>query len=96
MQQMVAMCAAEPWEEDTLYRIVTRAYPYRELTRDEFDELVTLLHQGIESSRGRYGAYLLRDGIAGQLHPRRGARITAIGNGGAIPDTAIFNVISAA
>ncbi len=93
MQQMVAMCAAEPWEEDALFRLVTRAYPYRDLTRAEFDELVTLLHQGIESSRGRYGAYLLRDGIAGQLHPRRGARITAIGNGGAIPDTAIFSVI---
>ncbi len=93
MQQMVAICAAEPWEEDALYRLVTRAYPYRNLTRAEFDELVTLLHQGIESSRGRYGAYLLRDGIAGQLHPRRGARMTAIGNGGAIPDTAIFSVI---
>ena len=93
MQQMVAICAAEPWEEDALHRLVTRAYPYRDLSRAEFDELVTLLHQGIESSRGRYGAYLLRDGIAGQLHPRRGARITAIGNGGAIPDTAIFSVI---
>lgn len=93
MQQIVAICAAEPWEEDALYRLVTRAYPYRNLSRAEFDELVTLLHQGIESSRGRYGAYLLRDGVAGQLHPRRGARITAIGNGGAIPDTAIFSVI---
>ncbi len=93
MQQMVATCAAEPWEEDALYRLVTRAYPYRDLSRAEFDELVTLLHQGIENSRGRYGAYLLRDGIAGQLLPRRGARMTAIGNGGAIPDTAIFSVI---
>lgn len=93
MQQMVAMCGAEPWEEDALYRLVTRAYPYRDLSRGEFDELVSLLHQGIENSRGRYGAYLLRDGVAGELHPRRGARMTAIGNGGAIPDTAIYSVI---
>ena len=93
MQQMVAMCGAEPWEEDALYALVTRAYPYRLLTRSEFDELVTLLHTGIENSRGRYGAYLLRDGVAGVLHPRRGARMTAIGNGGAIPDTSIFSVI---
>lgn len=93
MQQMVAACAAEPWEEDALYSLVTRAYPYRNLTRAEFDELVTLLHTGIENSRGRYGAYLLRDGVAGHLHPRRGARMTAIGNGGAIPDTAIFQVV---
>ena len=93
MQQMVAMCGAEPWEEDALYNLITRAYPYRDLSRKEFDELVTLLHTGIESSRGRYGAYLLRDGIAGVLHPRRGARMTAIGNGGAIPDTALFSVV---
>ncbi len=93
MQQMVAACAAEPWEEDALYRLVTRAYPYRNLTRAQFDELVTLLHTGIENSRGRYGAYLLRDGVAGHLHPRRGARMTAIGNGGAIPDTAVFQVV---
>lgn len=93
MQQMVAMCGAEPWEEDALYRLVTRAYPYRDLSRAEFDELVSLLHQGIENSRGRYGAYLLRDGVAGQLQGRRGARMTAIGNGGAIPDTAIYSVI---
>ena len=93
MQQMVAMCGAEPWEEDALYALVTRAYPYRDLTRVEFDELITLLHTGIENSRGRYGAYLLRDGVAGHLHPRRGARMTAIGNGGAIPDTAVFQVV---
>ncbi|AFL86718.1 Lhr-like helicase [Terriglobus roseus DSM 18391] len=93
MQQMVAMCGAEPWEEDTLFALVTRAYPYRDLSRTEFDEIVTLLHTGIENSRGRYGAYLLRDGVAGVLHPRRGARMTAIGNGGAIPDTAMFSVV---
>jgi ATP-dependent Lhr-like helicase len=93
MQQMVAMCGAEPWEEDAMYRAITRAYPYRLLMRSEFDELITLLHTGIENSRGRYGAYLLRDGVAGVLHPRRGARMTAIGNGGAIPDTSIFSVI---
>ena len=52
-----------------------------------------LLSEGIESSRGRYGAYLLRDGVHGQLHPRRGSRTIAISNGGAIPDTALFNVI---
>ncbi|MBS1815342.1 MAG: DEAD/DEAH box helicase [Acidobacteria bacterium] len=93
MQQIVASVAAEPWEEDALFHALTRAYPYRNLSRAEFDELIGILHQGIENSRGRYGAYLLRDGIAGHLHPRRGARLTAIGNGGSIPDTAIFNVV---
>jgi ATP-dependent Lhr-like helicase len=93
MQQIVASCAAEPWEEDALFNVLRRAYSYRNLTRDRFEELLALLHCGIESSRGRYGAYLLRDGIQRHLHPRRGARMTAIANGGSIPDTALFNVI---
>jgi ATP-dependent Lhr-like helicase len=93
MQQIVACCGAEPWLEDTLFGVLRRAYPYRDITRPHFDELLGLLHEGIESSRGRYGAYLMRDGIAGRLIPRRGARMTAIGNGGAIPDTSLFAVI---
>jgi ATP-dependent Lhr-like helicase len=93
MQQIVACVSAEPWDETDLYNVLRRAYPYRNLTRTLFDEVVKLLSEGIESSRGRYGAYLLRDGVHGQLHPRRGARSTAISNGGAIPDAALYNVI---
>ncbi len=93
MQQVVACCGAESWDEDTLFRVLTRAYPYRDLKRAQFDEVVNLLHNGIESSRGRYGAYLLRDRVQGQLHARRGARMTAIANGGAIPDSNLFAVM---
>ncbi len=93
MQQIVAACGAEPWDQDALYCVMRRAYAYRSLTRDHFDELVALLSHGIESSRGRYGAYLLHDGIQRQLRPRRGARMIAIANGGAIPDVATFAVI---
>jgi ATP-dependent Lhr-like helicase len=93
MQQIVAACGAEPWEEETLFNILRRAYPYRNLTREAFNGLITLLTEGIESSRGRYGAYLLRDGVHAVLHPRRGARSIAISNGGAIPDVALYNVI---
>ena len=40
MQQMVAACGAESWEEDSLYEVLRRAYPYRDLTREQFEELV--------------------------------------------------------
>jgi len=93
MQQIVACVGAEPWDETDLYNVLRQAYSYRNLTRELFDKLITLLSQGIESSRGRYGAYLLRDGVHGQLHPRRGSRSIAISNGGAIPDTALYNVV---
>lgn len=93
MQQIVAASGAEPWEEDVLYSMLTRAWPYRNLKRSRFDEIVALLTSGIESSRGRYGAYLSRDGIHGQLHPRRGSRMIAISNGGAIPETNLYSVV---
>jgi ATP-dependent Lhr-like helicase len=93
LQQIVAMCGAESWEEDALYNVIRRSWPYRNLTHEQYEELLTLLHNGIESSRGRYGAYLLRDRVQGQLHARRGARSIAISNGGAIPDTSLFAVM---
>jgi ATP-dependent helicase Lhr and Lhr-like helicase len=93
MQQIVAACGAESWDKSSLFAVMRRAYPYRNLTWGTFEKIVAILCNGIESSRGRYGAYLLHDGIHGQLHPRRGARMIAISNGGAIPDTALFNVI---
>ena len=93
MQQIVAACGAEPWHKKLLYEVLRRAYSYRNLTWEQYEEIIAILANGIESSRGRYGAYLLQDGIHGELHPRRGARMIAISNGGAIPDTALFNVI---
>jgi ATP-dependent Lhr-like helicase len=93
MQQIVATVGAESWDETALYNVVRRAYPYRNLTPEQYEELLALLHNGIENSRGRYGAYLMRDQVQGHLHARRGSRSIAISNGGAIPDTSIFAVM---
>ena len=93
MQQIIAACAAEPWQEDDLFALLTRAHPYRDLSRETFEELLCLLSDGIESSRGRYGAYILRDRIHGRLQARRGARSITVSNGGTIPDTAVVSVI---
>ena len=93
MQQIVAACAAEPWEEDALFEVLRRAHPYSQLTRKEYDEILCLLAEGIEASRGRYGSYLLRDRVNGRMQSRRGARTIAVSNGGTIPDTALYSVI---
>src|SRR5262249_7891338 len=42
-QQIVAMCSCEDWDEDALYECVRRAYPYRELSRDEYDHILEML-----------------------------------------------------
>ena len=93
-QQIVAMCACEDWNEEDLYQVVRRAYPYRELARRDFDALLEILSEGMTTRRGRYGAYLHRDRVGHRLRGRRGSRLVAITNGGAIPESALFTVVA--
>jgi ATP-dependent helicase Lhr and Lhr-like helicase len=93
-QQIVAACAANDWQEDDLYALLRRAFPYRNLQRKDFDEIVAMLSDGIAARRGRYGAYLHRDQVNHRLRGRRGARLAAITSGGAIPDNALYTVIA--
>lgn len=93
-QQLVASCATDEWQEDALFAMVRRAYPYRALPRQTFDEVLEMLAEGIAGSRGRYSAYLFRDRVNGRVKGRRGSRLTAITNGGAIPENGLFTVIT--
>jgi len=93
-QQMVAACSAEDWDEDDLYSLCRRAYPYRELPREKFDQVVEVLSQGFAPREGRGRALLHRDGINRRLTGRRGAGIAAMTSGGAIPDNADYDVIA--
>jgi ATP-dependent helicase Lhr and Lhr-like helicase len=93
-QQIVAACAAEDWQEVDLFALVRRAFPYRNLSRKDFEEVIAMLSDGIAARRGRFGAYLHRDQLNHRLHGRRGARIAAITSGGAIPDNALYTVVA--
>ncbi len=93
-QQIVAACAAEEWGENELLALTRRAYPYRDLPREDFEAVVAMLSEGIAARRGRYGAYLHRDRVNGRLKARRGARLAAITSGGAIPDNALYTVVA--
>jgi ATP-dependent Lhr-like helicase len=92
-QQIVAITATEEIGEDDLWELVLRAYPYRELTREEFDQVVEMLSEGVATRHGRRSAHVHRDQVNGVLRGRRGARLAAITSGGAIPDTADYDVI---
>jgi ATP-dependent helicase Lhr and Lhr-like helicase len=93
-QQIVAACAADDWDEDELFEMVRRAYPYRDLERREFEFVIEMLSEGIATSRGRRGAFLHRDQVNHRVRGRRGARLTAITSGGAIPDTSQYQVVA--
>jgi ATP-dependent Lhr-like helicase len=92
-QQVVAEVSACEWAEPTLFDTVRRAYPYRKLTRDEFDSVVAMLSDGYATRRGRSSAYLHHDAVNQRLRARRGARLVAVTCGGAIPDNADYQVI---
>jgi len=85
---------SEGWDEDELFVLVTRAYPYRNLKREIFDAILEMLSEGIAARRGRYGAYIHRDRVNRRLRARRGARLAAITSGGAIPDNSLYTVVA--
>jgi ATP-dependent helicase Lhr and Lhr-like helicase len=82
------------WDEDELFALVKRAYPYRNLSRETYESVLEMLSEGIASKRGRHGAYIHRDRVNRKLRPRRGSRLAAITSGGAIPETALFTVVA--
>ena len=83
----------EEWTEDELFEMVRRAYPYRNLERKDFDDVLRMLAEGFSTKRGRRSAYLHHDAVNQRLRGRRGARLAAITSGGAIPDTADYAVV---
>ncbi len=95
-QQIVAEVAARGEEgagEDELFALMKRAWPYRDLKRDQFEEVLELVCNGIETGRGRRMAYLHRDRVNGRLRGRRGARLASLTSGGAIPETGDYRVL---
>jgi ATP-dependent Lhr-like helicase len=95
-QQIVAEVASRGEDgigEDELFALVTVASPYAQLTHAEFDEVLELVSDGIETGRGRRMAYVHRDRVGGRLRARRGARLAALTSGGAIPETGDYRVL---
>ncbi len=92
-QQIVAETSCEEYSDDDLFRLVKKAYPYRNLTRKEFDEVIVMLSEGFSSRNGRRAAYLYHDMVNERIKGRKGARLTAIMSGGAIPDNFEYDVM---
>jgi ATP-dependent helicase Lhr and Lhr-like helicase len=92
-QQIVAEVACAEWDEDALFDLVRRAYPYRTLPREQFNAIVRMLADGFTTRRGARAAYVHRDAVHHELRARRGARLTAVTSGGTIPDTADYLVV---
>ncbi len=92
-QQIVASAACEDWDEQRLFELMRGAWPYRDLTRAEFDQVLNVLSEGFSTKRGRRSALLHHDAINHRIRARRGSRLVALTSGGAIPDNSDYRVV---
>ncbi|MFT4178519.1 MAG: DEAD/DEAH box helicase [Thermomonas sp.] len=92
-QQIVAEVAAREWDEDALFALVQRAWPYAALPREDFDALLKMLVDGFSTRYGQRASYLHRDAVHRKLRGRKGARLTATQSGGTIPDVGDYAVV---
>jgi ATP-dependent Lhr-like helicase len=93
-QQIAAETAAEEeCDEEALLGLCRRAYPYKNLKEEQYLEVVQMLARGYATNRGRRGALIHYDSVNHKLRARKGTRMTAITNGGAIPEVFDFRVV---
>jgi ATP-dependent helicase Lhr and Lhr-like helicase len=93
-QQIVAETSAEEeWDEKELLQLFRQAYPYRALEESDYLDVVQMLSTGFATRRGRRSALIHRDSLNGKLRARKGSRMNAIMNGGAIPEVFDYRVV---
>ena len=92
-QQIVACAGAGDWEEERLYSMVCSAWPYHDLTREEFQDVLRMLAEGFSTKRGHRAALVHHDAINHRIRGRRGSRLLALTSGGAIADNGDYRVI---
>ena len=93
-QQVVAEAACEDWQLDELFNLFRRATPFRALTRESYLEIVDMLATGIGDGGGRAAPLVHFDRINNVVRGRRAARLTALQNGGTIPELGDFRVVA--
>ncbi len=92
-QQIVAETACQEWDEDALFALVRRAWPYAALARADFDAVVRMLAEGFATRNGPRAGYVHRDAVHHLLRERKGSRLTALTSGGTIPETGDYTVV---
>lgn len=92
-QQIVAEVSCSDYKIEDLFHQFTCAYPYRNLSLSEFSEVAETLSKGYSARKGRNAAYIYLDKINHTIRPRPAARLTALVNGGTIPDSFDFDVV---
>jgi len=93
-QHIVGMSIERRWRIDEAYRVIRRAYPFRDLSWDDYMSVLRFLggDEGLEDE-GVYSKIRLDEEL-GEFGRKRGARMIYQLNAGTIPDEAKIKVIS--
>ena len=95
VQQLIAEASAsDNHTTGGLYDMFTKAAPYANLTRGQFDEAIEQAAKGVVTGRGPRGAYLHHDSINQEVRGKRGARLAALTSGGAIGENGDYRVVA--
>jgi ATP-dependent Lhr-like helicase len=93
-QQIVAEAVCGECDVEPLFERFRAADPYRDLSRDRFEEALAFLSDGLTDRSSRGGSLLYYDRVNGRIKARPIAKGIAIGNAGAIPETGSYRVVA--
>jgi ATP-dependent Lhr-like helicase len=92
-QHLVSMAALDEWEVDEVERLITATEPYRELSREQLENVLDMLDGRYPSDRfAELRPRIVWDRIAGTVHGRKGSRQLVVTNAGTIPDRGLYSV----
>ena len=92
-QQVVAICADDEIAVDELHALVRGAYPFADLSREQFDNVLDMLAGRYPSDEfAELRPRIVWDRTAGVIRGRQGARRLAVTNAGTIPDRGLYGV----
>jgi ATP-dependent Lhr-like helicase len=92
-QQVVAISADTEISVDDLHTLVTRAYPFKDLSRAQLENVLDMLAGRYPSDEfAELRPRIVWDRTGGVIRARDGARRLAVTNAGTIPDRGLFGV----
>lgn len=91
-QQIVAEVAMRNWSIEALYRLFSDNYCYRLLSFDQFESVINMLAQGYSGSAVPQKALIFYNRVEKTLISKKSTQLTALLNGGTIPDHFDYDV----
>ncbi len=92
-QHLVSIAAMDEWEVDEVEKLVTGADPFRELSREQLENVLDMLDGRYPSDRfAELRPRIVWDRTDGKIRARPGARQLVVANAGTIPDRGLYGV----